>query len=121
LFSFGAYLGAVVRPTSNPLLYGLLGLLGIFAPGLLAMTAVLPYWSALRANRPVQAALKGINASVVGVLIAALYRPLWVSTINTAIDFCLALCAFALLAVWKVQPWLVVVAIAAISVLQHYW
>jgi chromate transporter len=121
LFSLAAYLGAVVRPTASPLLYGLLALVGIFAPGLLAMTAVLPWWSALRDNRPIQAALRGINASVVGVLIAALYRPLWVGTIHNTVDFWLALCAFALLTVWKVQPWVVVAGIAGISILQGYW
>jgi chromate transporter len=120
LFSFAAYLGAVVRPTPSPLLYGLLGLIGIFAPGLLAMAAVLPWWGMLRTNRPTQAALRGVNASVVGVLIAAFYRPVWVNTIHTAADFCLALSAFALLAIWKVQPWVVVLAIAAISVLPRY-
>ena len=120
LFSFGAYLGAVIRPSPSPLLYGLLGLTGIFAPGLLAMTAVLPFWAALRANRPVQAALKGINASVVGVLIAALYRPLFVDTIRTAADVLLAICALSLLTVWKVQPWVVVLGVTAFSAFQHY-
>ncbi len=112
LFSFGAYLGATVRPTSSPLLYGLLGLVGIFTPGLLAMTAVLPFWSALRVNRYIQAALKGINASVVGVLIAALFQPLWTTTIHSASDFWIALTAFSLLTLGKVQPWIVVVGTA---------
>ena len=65
LFSIGAYLGAAVRPSSSPFLYGLLGLIGIFTPGLLAMTALLPFWSAIRSNRYVQSSLRGINASVV--------------------------------------------------------
>ena len=115
LFSFGAYLGAVVRPTPSPFLYGLLGLFGIFAPGLLAMTALLPFWSAFHGNRYVQASLKGINASVVGIMIAALIHPLWTSTVHTGIDFSIALLAFALLTLWKVQPWIVVASIAAVS------
>jgi chromate transporter len=90
-------------------------LFGIFAPGLLAMTALLPFWSAFHGNRYVQASLKGINASVVGILIAALIHPLWTSTVHTGIDFSIALLAFALLTLWKVQPWIVVASIAAVS------
>ncbi len=113
LFSFGVYLGAAVRPTPSPFLDGLLGLVGIFTPGLLAMAAVLPFWSALRRNRSIQAALRGINASVVGVLIAALFQPLWTTTIHSASDFWIALVAFSLLTLGKVQPWIVVVGTAA--------
>jgi chromate transporter len=112
LFAFGAYLGAAVRPTPNQLLYGLLGLLGIFTPGLLAMAAVLPFWNNLRENRPIRAALKGINASVVGILIAALFQPLWTTTIRSASDFWVALMAFALLMLSRFQPWIVVVGTA---------
>jgi len=117
LFCFAAYLGAAIRPGSSPFLFGLLGLLGIFAPGLLAMTAVLPFWSSLRTNRYAQAALRGINASVVGILIAALFQPIWTSTIHTSGDFWIALSAFALLTLWKVQPWIVVACVAAVSVI----
>jgi len=119
LFTFAAYLGAEVRPSPNPLFYGLLGLIGLFAPGLLAMAAVLPFWSALRRNRYVRASLKGVNASVVGVLIAALYHPLWTSTIDTPGDFWIALLAFVLLALWKIQPWIVVACVAAISAIAN--
>lgn len=115
LFSFAAYLGAAVRPTPSPILYGLIGLAGIFIPGLLAMTAVLPFWSALRGNRYAQASIKGINASVVGILIAALYQPLWTTTIHTAGDFWIALLAFALLTLGKVRPWIVVTSVGAVS------
>jgi chromate transporter len=119
LFSFGAYLGAAIRPTPNSFLFGLLGLAGIFTPGLLAMTALLPFWSALRGNRSVQASLKGINASVVGILVAALIRPLWTSTVRTEIDFSIVLLAFALLVLLKVQPWIVVLCASAISMLAY--
>jgi chromate transporter len=115
LFAFGAYLGSVTRPSSSPLLYGLFGLVTLFAPGLLAMTAVLPFWHALRENRFVRASLKGVNASVVGVLLAALYQPLWTSTIHAPADFWIALAAFALLELWRVQPWMVVAGVSAIS------
>jgi chromate transporter len=120
LFSFGAYLGAAVRPTPSPLLYGLLGLVGIFMPGLLVMAAVLPFWGTLRGNRFVRASLKGINASVVGILIAALYHPLWTSTIHSTIDFWIALLAFALIAFWRAQPWAVVACVAVISIVRSF-
>jgi len=120
LFTFAAFLGAAVRPSPNPLVYGLFSLVALFAPGLLAMAAVLPFWSALRRNRYVRASLKGVNASVVGVLIAALFQPLWTSTIHTAGDFWIALLAFALLVLWKIQPWIVVACIAAISAIANY-
>lgn len=117
LFSFGAYLGSSIRPSPSPLLYGLLGLVGIFAPGMLVMAAVLPFWNAVRGNRSIRCALKGINASVVGILSAALFNPLWTSTILHASDFWIALVAFALLTAWKVQPWLVVASVAVVSTL----
>ena len=117
LFSFAAYLGAVVQGNPSPVLYGLIGLVGLFAPGLLAMAAIMPFWGHLRGNRPMQAALRGINASVTGVLIAALYRPLWTSTIYTAADFWLALFGFSLLTLWKMPPWIVVASVAGISML----
>ncbi len=117
LFSFGAYLGASVRPTPSPILFGLLGVVGIFTPGLLAMAAVLPFWSAIRGNKPMRCALKGINASVVGILIAALFHPLWTATILRASDFWIALLGFALLTAWKIQPWLVVSSVAVASIL----
>jgi chromate transporter len=79
--------------------------------------AVLPFWSALRRNFYIRAALKGINASVVGVLIAALFQPLWTTTVHTAADFWIVLLIFALLTVWKVQPWKVVAGVVAASVL----
>lgn len=117
LFSFGAYLGACVRPSTSPLLYGILSLLGIFAPGMLAMAAVLPFWNAVRGNRSIRFALKGINACVVSILIAALFHPLWTAAILHASDFWIALVAFTLLTAWKVQPWRVVGSVAAVSIL----
>jgi chromate transporter len=111
LFTFAAYLGAAVQPNAHPILYGLDALSSIFLPGILVMSAVLPFWSMLRQRRLVQAALKGVNASVVGVLIAAFFRPVWTSTVHTATDILIALAAFALLTVWKVQPWIVVLGV----------
>jgi chromate transporter len=116
LFSFAAFLGAAVRPNAHPLLLGLSALVAIFSPGLLLITAVLPIWDVLRTGRLVQAALKGVNASVVGVLTAALIRPVWTSAIQTRADFCVALSAFAFLVAFKLQPVAVVLAVALL-----YW
>ncbi len=120
LFAFAAYLGAAVRPTPSPFLYGLLGLIGIFTPGLLVVTAALPFWSVLRGNFYIGAALKGVNASVVGILLAAFIRPLWATTIHSALDFGMALVAFLLLTVWRLPAWLVVVGAAAVSTILKF-
>ena len=93
----------------NLAIYGLLGLIGIFAPGMLAMAAVLPFWSTFRHNLAMQSALRGINASVVGILFAAFVHPLWSFTIHRPSDFCFALLAFAMLVWWKLPSWIVVV------------
>jgi chromate transporter len=119
LFSFAAYLGANIgfhSQVGSPLLLATLALLSLFAPGLLAVAAILPFWSTLRANPSIRAALTGMNAAVVGILLAALYRPLWTATIHAPSDFCIAVFAFALLVLWKTPSWLVVAAVASISV-----
>jgi chromate transporter len=117
LFSFSAFLGASVRPSPHPLLYGVTALLAIFLPGLLIMAAVLPFWNMLRSNILVQAALRGVNAGVVGILIAALYHPLWTSTVHSSVDFCVALAAFTLLTRFRVQPWIIVAGVVALALL----
>jgi chromate transporter len=108
LFTFGKFLGASIQGASHRIVFALLALFGLSAPGLLAMTAVLPFWETLRNRRSVQSALRGVNAAVVGVLIAALFTPLWTFTVRNSADFCFALLAFTLLTVWKLQPWIVV-------------
>jgi len=112
LFTFGAFLGASINGTSHRIMFGLIGLFALSAPGLLAMAAVLPFWDALRGIRSVQSSLRGVNAAVVGVLIAALFTPLWTSTVYSSSDFWFALAAFALLTLWKVQPWIVVCGVS---------
>lgn len=111
LFSFAAFLGATA-PTSHPLASGVLALAAIFLPGILLITAILPFWHLLRRHTAVQSALWGINAAVVGILIAALYQPVWTSTIHTPRDFFIALAAFAALTAARTPPWLVVLAAA---------
>lgn len=113
LFTFAAYLGAVMDGTSNRWAYGLLTLGAIFLPSFLLVAAVLPFWERLRAIAPFRRALMGINAVVVGLLLSALYDPVWVSAIFKPVDLGLALGAFALLAFWKVPPWVVVLLGAA--------
>ena len=117
LFTFAAFLGAAVRPAQHPLVNGLVALAGIFLPGLLLMAAALPVWGYVRSNRSVAGALRGVNASVVGVLLAALYRPVAVSAIHTWMDLGLALAAFALLQFARTAPWLVVLGVCAAGLL----
>ena len=115
LFTFSAYLGTVMGPPPNGWVGGLLCLVAIFLPSFLLLVGALPFWDVLRRRPAVQAALRGINAAVVGLLLAALYRPVWTSAIFGPADFALGLVAFLLLALWAVPPWLVVIlgAVAA--------
>jgi chromate transporter len=112
LFTFAAYLGAVMGPQPNGWLGAALCLVAVFLPSFLLVFGALPFWAALRGEPRAQAALRGINAAVVGLLLAALYRPVWTSAIMAPADFALAITAFLALAVWKLPPWLVVVLAA---------
>jgi len=109
LFTFSAYLGVVMNGWSG----ALLALIAIFSPSFLLIVGALPFWDALRSKSSFQSALSGINAAVVGLLLAALYQPIWTSAILSAVDFGLGLSAFGLLMFWKWPPWLVVVLTAA--------
>jgi chromate transporter len=115
LFTFAAYLGTVMAPPLNGWAGGLLCLVAIFLPSFLLLVGTLPYWDVLRRLPSVQAALLGIHAAVVGLLLAALYQPVWTSAIFGPADFALGLVAFLLLAIWAAAPWLVVIvgAVAA--------
>lgn len=110
LFTFAAFLGAAMDQTPGGWLGGVICLLAIFAPSFLLVMAVLPFWESLRRNAHTQAALLGINASVVGLLLAALYQSVWSSAIHAPQDFGLALLALVALMFWKLPPWLVVIA-----------
>ena len=110
LFTFAAFLGASMTSAPSGWLGGLIALVAIFVPSFLLVIGALPFWEQLRQNVRTQAALGGINASVVGLLLAALYQPVWTSAILSAQDFGLALIAFVALMFWKLPPWLVVVA-----------
>ena len=115
LFTFSAYLGAMSKPAPNGWAGALIALVGIFLPSFLFVTGILPFWNRLRSIEAFQAALRGINAAVVGILLAALYQPIWTSAIHAPVDVALSLLAFGLLVLWKLPPWLVVLLAALIG------
>ena len=116
LFTFSAYLGATLDVENGPTGWagGLFALAAIFLPSFLLVIGVAPFWDRLRSWASFGGALRGINAAVVGLLLAALYDPVWTSAIHGPEDFGLALTALGLLAVWKWPPWLVVVLSAGV-------
>lgn len=113
LFTFAAYLGTVMKMPPNGVLGAIISLAAIFLPGILLLIGTLPFWDNFRRQVKAQAAMRGVNASVVGLLGAALYTPLWTSTIHTASDFGIALTGFLLLTIWKVPPWIIVILSAS--------
>jgi chromate transporter len=114
LFTFAAYLGAVMKLPPNGVAGAAIGLVAIFVPGILALIAALPFWDAFRRRALAQAAMRGINAAVVGLLGAALYNPVWTTSVMGPGDFGLALVGFLLLVMWELPP-LVVVVISAVG------
>ena len=114
LFTFAAYLGFVARPAPHGIAGALLGIVGIFLPGMLVLVGTLPFWEALRRSEAAQAAMRGVNAAVVGLLGAALYNPIWTSAVVTPGDFGLAATGFLLLTRWQAPP-LGVVALSALG------
>jgi len=115
LFAFAAYLGAVMEPTPNGVAGAGIALVALFLPGLLLVYGMLPFWDGLRARAPSQAAMRGANAAVVGILGAAFYKPVWTSAVLTQVDFALAAGGFLLLTVWKLPPWIVVALLAGVG------
>ena len=115
LFTFAAYLGAVMKVGPQGWQGGLLALVAIFVPAALLIIGALPFWDALRRRKGMQAAMAGVNAAVVGVLLAALYDPVWTSAIHARWDFSLAVVCFALLVYARVSPVIVVVFAAFVG------
>jgi chromate transporter len=109
LFTFSAYLGTIMGPSPNGWRGAILCLVAMFLPAFLLVIGPLPFWDELRQRSWAQSALRGVNAAVVGLLLAALYRPVWTSGITNAGDFALGIAAFLLLFMWRTPPWLVVV------------
>ncbi|SIQ66160.1 chromate transporter [Marinobacterium stanieri] len=111
LFTFAAYLGTAMN-TLPGWLGGLIALVAIFTPSFLLVAGVLPFWEQLRRRTGVRAALAGVNAAVVGLLLAALYNPIWTGTLHAPVHFALVLLAFAALQIWKLPVWLLVLLYA---------
>ncbi|WP_342048010.1 chromate transporter [Bacillus sp. OTU530] len=105
LFTFASYLGMVANGWSG----AIIATIGIFLPAFLLIIGALPFWDWLRHHPSFAAALRGINAAVVGILLAALYDPVWTKAIHTSLDFVLVLISFSLLVLWKFPPWIVVI------------
>jgi chromate transporter len=106
-------------PSPNGLAGATIALVALLLPGMLLVYGTLPFWDAMRARPAAQAAMRGTNAAVVGILGAALYNPVWTSAVLTPRDFALALAGFLLLAVWKLSPWIVVLLLAGAGTLSQ--
>ncbi|WP_217446922.1 chromate efflux transporter [Cupriavidus basilensis] len=113
LFTFAAFLGASMTVAPSGWIGALVCLVAIFIPSFLLVAGTLPFWEQLRRNVRTQAALAGVNAGVVGLLLAALYHPVWTSAVHGPADFGLAVIAFVALMFWKLPPWLVVICSGA--------
>jgi len=110
LFTFAAFIGASAVQSPNGIWGGMTCLIAIFLPSFLLVLGTLPFWSELKQNTKAKAALSGVNCGVVGILLASLYQPIWISSIATPVDFCFSLVAFVCLVYLKISPWLVVIA-----------
>jgi chromate transporter len=118
LFTFAAYLGAVMQPGPNGWQGAVICLLAIFLPGLMLLLGVLPFWHGLRQRSAAQAAMRGANAAVVGLLLAALYNPVWIGAVAGPGDFALVLLGVALLTNAEIPPLAIVLLLAAGGMLQ---
>ena len=115
LFTFAAYLGAVSSQSPNGWIGAAVALAAIFLPAFLLVIGALPWWESARRHPAMQRAMMGVNAAVVGLLLAAFYHPVWTSGIVSTADFVLAALAFLLLVFWKTPPWLVVIMCAVLA------
>ncbi|WP_303965838.1 chromate efflux transporter [Sporosarcina ureae] len=117
LFTFAAYLGAVMNGWQG----GLFATVAIFLPAFLLIVGALPFWDVLRNHPKIKGAVMGVNAAVIGILLSALYNPIWTSSILRAEDFALAAVLFSMLTFWKMPPWIVVLAGAVGGTLLSMW
>jgi chromate transporter len=113
LFTISAYMGMLLTTPPNGIWGAILALVAIFLPGMLLVMGALPFWDELRRRPDLQAAMRGINAAVVGILAAALYSPLWSSAITNWRDAALAAASFALLVFAKLPSWVIVFGVVA--------
>ncbi|MHA6480715.1 chromate transporter [Paenibacillus sp. strain BS8-2] len=117
LFTFASYLGAI----SDGWLGAAAATFAIFLPAYLLMAGVMPIWQSLQSRPAIRAALGGVNAAVVGILLAALYDPIWISAVASPSDFAIAVLLFVMLVFWKLPPWMIVLLGAACGTLQGIW
>ncbi|MDA2806723.1 chromate efflux transporter [Nocardiopsis suaedae] len=117
LFTFAAYLGALIPVAGSPLLGAAVALLAVFAPSALLVAGALPFWDRLRADPRARAAVAGAGAAVVGILAAALYDPVFTEGVTSAATMAVAAAAFVALAVWRTPAWAVVIAAGALGFL----
>lgn len=117
LFTFAAFLGALISTGASPVLGALIALIFIFLPGLLLIAAVLPFWQGISSRQIAMNAVGGINAAVVGLLLAALYNPVFISGIHSWMDGLIALTGFMLLWVAKLSPLVIVICCVLLSVI----
>jgi chromate transporter len=115
LFTVSAYLGFVAGPAPNGVAGAVIALVAIFVPGMLLVSGSLPFWDTFRQRPGAQAAMRGTNAAVVGVLGSALYNPVWTSAVATPVDFVIVAIGFVLLIVWKWPPLWVVAAMVVLA------
>lgn len=104
LFTFASYLGTVMKGWQG----GVIATIAVFLPAFLLILGALPFWDQLRGNVKIKGAIMGVNAAVIGILISALYFPIWTSSILAPTDFALAAILYSMLAYWKLPPWIVV-------------
>jgi chromate transporter len=116
LFSFAAYLGALVNIGPGGIAGAAAALLAIYLPGTLLVLGALPLWSTLHRSTHAAAIVSGINAAVVGLLAAALYDPIWTTAVRSRGDFAVAALGFVLLAAWRAPPLAVVALCAAAGI-----
>jgi len=115
LFTFAAFLGAASNGYPAGIAGALIATLAIFLPSFLLVGAALPLWGELRAFASMRRAMAGINAAVVGILLAALYDPVWTSAVHSGRDFALVVVALAMLGWWRVPSWAVVLLTALLA------
>ena len=115
LFTFSAFLGASMAPGAAGALLATVALVAIFLPSFLLVLGILPFWQSLRQQPRLQQALVGVNAAVVGLLLAALIHPVGSTAIAGLIDVALISLAYLALTRWRVTPWMVVLGGAALT------
>lgn len=115
LFTFAAYLGAISAGSPSGWTGAAIAIVAIFLPAFLLVAGAMPFWDGLRRHAGIKRAMLGVNAGVVGLLLAAFYHPVWTGAIHGAADFSLAAIAYLLLVFWRWPPWLVVVLAAVVT------